>query len=167
MERRDGDDRPVYVISVAAELAGVHPQTLRVYERKGLICPERTTGNTRRYSVRDIERLRRIQDLTQSEGVNLAGVRLILDLESQLERLRRELDRMADRVQELESSLAERMRQMAREAGAILPVSNHRSLEELLKEITRKGGAGARRAIPLGPGRRRAIPMGPPRATAS
>ena len=70
----------VYVISVAAELAGVHPQTLRVYERKGLLRPQRTTGNTRRYSVGDIQRLRRIQDLTQGEGVNLAGAKLVLDL---------------------------------------------------------------------------------------
>src|SRR2546423_5244034 len=91
----------VYVISVAAELAGVHPQTLRVYERKGLLRPQRTTGNTRRYSIEDIERLRRIQDLTQGEGVNLAGAKLVLDLEEQLVRMRTDLDRMASRMQEL------------------------------------------------------------------
>ena len=79
-------DRALYIISVAAELAGVHPQTLRIYERKGLIEPSRTTGRSRRYSDRDILLLRRIQELT-NEGVSLAGVRKILDLEAQLEQL--------------------------------------------------------------------------------
>src|ERR671916_22254 len=73
-------DQAIYVISVAAELAGVHPQTLRVYERKGLLTPQRTAGNTRRYSERDIDRLRRIQELT-NEGINLAGVMRIMELE--------------------------------------------------------------------------------------
>ncbi len=82
--------RPVYVISVAAELVGVHPQTLRVYERKGLLDPIRTTGGSRRFSDADLERLRRIQDLT-SAGLNLEGVRRVLDLEEEVERLRREL----------------------------------------------------------------------------
>jgi len=80
-----GSARAVYVISVAAELAGVHPQTLRIYERKGLLDPARTTGGTRRYSDADIERLRRIQELT-SAGVNLEGVRRILALERELAR---------------------------------------------------------------------------------
>src|SRR6266498_1786178 len=81
--RRGGysEERAVYVISVAADLAGVHPQTLRIYERKGLLSPQRTSGNTRRYSERDVEQLRRIQRLTQDEGVNLAGVRLIMELQ--------------------------------------------------------------------------------------
>src|ERR687885_202212 len=74
-----------YVISVAAELAGVHPQTLRVYERKGLVQPQRTQGNSRRYSEEDIELLRRIQELTD-EGINLAGVTRILELEQELVR---------------------------------------------------------------------------------
>src|SRR5205823_2304736 len=74
----------VYVISVAAELAGVHPQTLRIYERKGLLEPKRTAGNTRRYSDDDIARLRRIQQLTQQQGVNLAGVRIVMELEKRL-----------------------------------------------------------------------------------
>lgn len=138
-------EQAVYVISVAAELAGVHPQTLRVYERKGLLQPERTTGNTRRYSVHDIERLRRIQELTQDEGVNLAGVRMVLELESQLDRMRNQLGDLADRVSKAETEAAEKMRQMARDASAILPVSSHRQLEELLAEMRR------RRAIPLGP----------------
>lgn len=87
------DDRAVYVISVAAELAGVHPQTLRIYERKGLLDPARTAGGSRRYSERDIARLRRICDLTAA-GVNLAGVRMIMELEEEIARLRGELDRV-------------------------------------------------------------------------
>lgn len=83
-------DRAVYVISVAAELAGVHPQTLRLYERKGLVTPKRTQGNNRRYSDRDVEQLRRIQELTDV-GVSLAGVRMVLELERQLEMMQREL----------------------------------------------------------------------------
>ncbi|HEY1741120.1 MAG TPA: MerR family transcriptional regulator [Acidimicrobiia bacterium] len=79
-----GDERALFVISVAAELAGVHPQTLRIYERKGLISPARTSGRSRRYSERDIVLLRRIQELT-NEGVGLAGVERILELEAQLQ----------------------------------------------------------------------------------
>ena len=84
--------RAVYVISVAAELAGVHPQTLRIYERKGLLDPARTGGGSRRYSERDLDRLRRILDLTTA-GLNLAGVKLVMDLEDENERLRTELER--------------------------------------------------------------------------
>jgi MerR family transcriptional regulator/heat shock protein HspR len=83
--------RAVYVISVAAELAGLHPQTLRIYERKGLVDPARTGGGSRRYSDADIEQLRRIQDLT-ADGLNLAGVQKVLELEAELAQLRRELD---------------------------------------------------------------------------
>jgi MerR family transcriptional regulator/heat shock protein HspR len=90
---RSGDGelrRAVYVISVAAELAGVHPQTLRIYERKGLVDPARTGGGSRRYSDADIAQLRRIQDLTAA-GLNLEGVKRILELETEVERLRAEL----------------------------------------------------------------------------
>jgi MerR family transcriptional regulator/heat shock protein HspR len=89
-ELRD-PQRAVFVISVAAELAGVHPQTLRIYERKGLLDPARTGGGSRRYSEVDIDRLRRIQELT-NEGLNLAGVKMVLELEEEMIRLR---DRMA------------------------------------------------------------------------
>jgi MerR family transcriptional regulator, heat shock protein HspR len=82
--------RAVYVISVAAELAGVHPQTLRIYERKGLVDPARTSGGSRRYSDADIEQLRRISELTD-EGLNLAGVKKVLELEAEVARLEREL----------------------------------------------------------------------------
>src|SRR4051794_13250417 len=85
----------VYVISVAAELAGVHPQTLRIYERKGLVDPARTGGGSRRYSDDDIDRLRRIQDLT-NEGLNLAGVKRVLELEAENRRLTAELVRARD-----------------------------------------------------------------------
>jgi MerR family transcriptional regulator, heat shock protein HspR len=95
------DERAVYIISVAAELAGVHPQTLRIYERRGLLRPKRTSGNTRRYSARDIERLRTIQALTQDEGVNLAGVKQIIQMQMELERLR-------ERVRDLEVELRHR-----------------------------------------------------------
>jgi MerR family transcriptional regulator, heat shock protein HspR len=88
-------NRAVYVISVAAELAGVHPQTLRIYERKGLVDPARTDGGSRRYSERDIERLKRIQDLTNA-GLNLEGVRRVMALEDENRRLREELDRARD-----------------------------------------------------------------------
>ena len=83
--------RAVYVISVAAELAGVHPQTLRIYERKGLVDPARTGGGSRRYSEHDIAQLRRIQDLTNA-GLNLEGVRRVLELEAEVERLQAALD---------------------------------------------------------------------------
>lgn len=88
--RPDEGRRAVYVISVAAELAGVHPQTLRIYERKGLVDPARTVGGSRRYSQRDIERLRRIQELTNA-GLNLEGVRRVISLEDENERLRQQL----------------------------------------------------------------------------
>ena len=97
--RGESASRAVYVISVAAELAGVHPQTLRVYERRGLVDPSRTGGGTRRYSQHDIERLRHIQDLT-SAGLNLEGVRRVLELEAEVEELRTELARVRDEARE-------------------------------------------------------------------
>lgn len=92
-------NQAVYVISVAAELAGVHPQTLRIYERKGLLEPGRTVGGSRRYSDADIELLRKIQDLT-NEGLNLAGVKRVLALETELERIRSEITRLRAQVVE-------------------------------------------------------------------
>jgi MerR family transcriptional regulator/heat shock protein HspR len=86
-------DRTVYVISVAAELAGMHPQTLRIYERRGLIRPARTRGGDRRYSDADIARLRRIAELT-ADGMNVEGIRRVLELEAEVQRLRDEVDRL-------------------------------------------------------------------------
>lgn len=98
----DPKRRALYVISVAAELAGVHPQTLRIYERKGLVDPARTGGGSRRYSDRDIERLRRIGELTAA-GLNLEGVRRVLALEDENERLRQQVARArADALEAIE-----------------------------------------------------------------
>ena len=93
----DDQERALYIISVAAELAGVHPQTLRIYERKGLIEPKRTAGRSRRYSDRDIKLLQRIQELT-NEGVGLAGVRRVLDLEAELEGAVAEIERLREEL---------------------------------------------------------------------
>jgi MerR family transcriptional regulator/heat shock protein HspR len=82
------DDSPVYVISVAAQLSGLHPQTLRQYDRLGLVSPDRTAGRGRRYSARDIELLRQVQQLSQDEGINLAGIKRIIELENQVAALR-------------------------------------------------------------------------------
>ena len=93
-------NRPLYMIGVAAELAGVHPQTLRIYEQKGLVNPQRTRGNTRMYSQADIERLQLINELT-SEGINLAGVIRILDLQGRLNERDDEIDDLHKRVRRL------------------------------------------------------------------
>ena len=98
------DDRPRYMISVAAELVGMHPQTLRMYEQKGLVNPQRTAGNTRLYSDADVERLRLIQRLTTEVGLNLAGVERVLHMEDELQRMHRRLERME---QEMRSALDE------------------------------------------------------------
>jgi MerR family transcriptional regulator, heat shock protein HspR len=108
MADRGADARPdrargVYMISVAAELAGMHPQTLRIYEARGLIAPKRSPKNTRLYSEDDVERLRRIQELTGELGMNLAGVERVFQLEEEIERMRRRmraLERQADKVQQ-------------------------------------------------------------------
>ena len=117
-------NRPLYMISVAAELAGVHPQTLRIYEQKGLVSPQRTSGNIRMYSQADIERLQLINALTD-EGINLAGVIRILDLKGRLDERDEELDalhkrvrRLADRVHELETR--ESVNSLVNESNAIV-----------------------------------------------
>lgn len=105
--------RAVFVISVAAELADMHPQTLRIYERKGLIDPYRTPGGTRRYSQEDIERLKLISDLT-SQGLNLEGVKQVLELQDEVERLRSKVDRMEDRLDALMEEAEHRVREVHR-----------------------------------------------------
>lgn len=124
----DDRNRPLYMISVAAELAGVHPQTLRMYEQKGLVTPQRTQGNTRMYSQADIDRLEQINDLT-SEGINLSGVIRILDLRGRLDERDKELDdlhkrvrRLADRIHELETR---------EEVTALVRAEHHTSLRKL------------------------------------
>ncbi len=100
------DDEPVYAISVAAELTGCHPQTLRAYEREGLVSPQRSAGNVRRYSDRDVARLREIQRLTQDEGLNLAGVRMVLELRDATTAARRRAARLEAELE----ALTERLR---------------------------------------------------------
>ena len=110
----DGDSsRGVYMISVAAELAGMHPQTLRIYESRGLITPKRSAKNTRLYSEEDVRRLQRIQELTTELGMNLAGVQRVFELEQEMERMRRKmrnLERQADQVREELSDELDRVR---------------------------------------------------------
>jgi MerR family transcriptional regulator/heat shock protein HspR len=99
------DDTPVYVISVAAQLSGLHPQTLRAYDRMGLVCPGRTAGRGRRYSMRDIAMLQQIQRLSQEEGINLAGIKHILELENEADTLRGEVLRLRAVIEELANEL--------------------------------------------------------------
>ena len=105
--------RAVFVISVAAELAGMHPQTLRIYERKGLLEPARTPGGTRRYSQEDIERLQLIQELT-SQGLNLEGVRRVLALQEENRTLKRKVDRLRDKLDDLEEEIERRVDEVHR-----------------------------------------------------
>jgi MerR family transcriptional regulator, heat shock protein HspR len=151
-------DRAVYIISVAAELAGVHPQTLRIYERKGLLTPARTPGNNRRYSERDIQRLRTIQRLTQAQGINLAGVKMIVEMEDQLDRMRRRMERL-DR--ELEASVrrakAELDRLHERHPRAdIVTVSSVRPIRHAARQVGVRANVRphdpARGPIEAGPG---------------
>lgn len=123
-------ERAIYVISVAAELAGVHPQTLRIYERKGLLRPERTAGNTRRYSERDIETLRRIQELT-NEGLNLAGVMRVMELQLELERVKKQRARALAQAELLEAQLAELLG--ARDALSMVPFRDVRRIRRAMK----------------------------------
>jgi MerR family transcriptional regulator, heat shock protein HspR len=115
------DDRPRYMISVAAELVGMHPQTLRIYEQKGLVQPKRTAGNTRLYSEADIERLQLIQRLTSEIGLNLAGVERVLQLEDELQRVRRNLDRLE---QEMRRTIAEVHRSYRRDLVLYRPAES-------------------------------------------
>jgi MerR family transcriptional regulator/heat shock protein HspR len=108
MQARDSSERALYVISVAAELAGVHPQTLRIYERKGLLSPARTSGRSRRYSERDIALLRRIQELT-NDGVSLAGVQRVLALEDELGTARDLIERLETQLIALRREMEERV----------------------------------------------------------
>jgi MerR family transcriptional regulator, heat shock protein HspR len=123
--------RGVFMISVAAELAEMHPQTLRMYEARGLITPQRSAGRTRLYSQADVERLRRIQQMTE-EGLNLAGVETVLEMELQLERLRAELSRMRRRAAEAEKRMLEEIEQVRRSLRADLVPYGAYEPDELL-----------------------------------
>ncbi len=150
---RDGDpdkSQGVYMISVAADLAGMHPQTLRIYESRGLITPKRSPKNTRLYSRQDVERLRRIQELTTELGMNLAGVERVFELEREVSRLRRrmrQLEREAEQVREELADELDRVRRSFRaelvpyEApGQALVPARARAGDRLRMRITRRAG---------------------------
>jgi MerR family transcriptional regulator/heat shock protein HspR len=108
-------NRPVYMIGVAAELAGMHPQTLRIYERKKLVCPKRTAGSTRLYSDKDIETLKYIQELTQELGINLAGVKVILQLEQEREELKDRFGQIRREMQSIRQEMKEEIDKVHRQ----------------------------------------------------
>jgi MerR family transcriptional regulator/heat shock protein HspR len=112
MERNE--EQGLYIISIAAGLAEVHPQTLRLYERRGLLRPARTAKNRRRYSDADIDRLRRIQELTQVEGLNLSGVRKVLEMENEIVGLRDTVTQLQSEMIEMERQMREEMRELKR-----------------------------------------------------
>ena len=119
--RRELDPRRgVYMISVAAQLAGMHPQTLRIYESRGLIQPKRSPKNTRLYSQEDVDRLRRIQELTSELGMNLAGVEKVFELEEELERMRRRMRSLENQAAKLEREMAEELDRVRRSFKAEL-----------------------------------------------
>ena len=113
------DDMPVYVISVAAQLAGMHPQTLRAYDRLGLVSPGRSSGRGRRYSLRDVLLLREVQRLSQEDGVNLSGIKQILELGTELDRARRMLAEMTAEITQLRAELESTRAVAARLAGLV------------------------------------------------
>jgi MerR family transcriptional regulator/heat shock protein HspR len=137
------ESRAVFMISVAAELAEMHPQTLRMYESRGLITPQRSPKNTRLYSYEDVERLRRIQSMTE-EGLNLAGVETVLELEQQIARMRAELGRMRKRATELERQMLEEVERVRRSFRAELVPYGAYEPEELAP-----GGGGKAVRIPV------------------
>jgi MerR family transcriptional regulator/heat shock protein HspR len=120
VEQRIDQERGVFMISVAAELAEMHPQTLRMYEARGLITPKRSPKNTRLYSQADVERLRRIQQMTGEEGLNLAGVETVLELERRVERMRVEMSRMRKRAAEMEARMTEELNRLRKSIGGEL-----------------------------------------------
>src|SRR5690242_2429928 len=150
--RRSGADRSrldetraVFMISVAAELAEMHPQTLRMYEARGLITPKRSAKNTRLYSLEDVERLRRIQRMTVDDGLNLAGVETVLGLEAELERARAELGRMRKRATEIERRMLEEIERVKRSMRAeIVPYGAYEADPKSVKiRVERRRAQGA------------------------
>jgi MerR family transcriptional regulator/heat shock protein HspR len=135
------DDTPVYVISVAAQLSGLHPQTLRAYDRLGLVSPGRATGSGRhrRYSLRDILNLREVQRLSQEEGVNLSGIKRILELESEGQRSRMLLAEMHAEISQLRAELESTRAVAARLAGLL----RSRSTEGALVPVRGPGTSGS------------------------
>ena len=123
MRQQHDSDRPLFMISVAAELSGMHPQTLRLYERRGLVRPRRTAKNTRRYSQHDVERLHRIQELTEL-GLNLAGVERVLAMEEQLDSMRRQMQALQSRLDEAADAMRREVERIERSHRLdLVPVS--------------------------------------------
>ena len=123
MRQEHDSDRPLFMISVAAELAGMHPQTLRLYERRGLVRPQRTAKNTRRYSQHDVERLQRIQELTEL-GLNLAGVERVLAMEEQLMTMQRQMQLLQQRLDEAAAAMRREVERVERSHRMeLVPVS--------------------------------------------
>lgn len=146
----DDTDAPVYVISVAAELAGLHPQTLRAYEREGLLTPARTEGGTRRYSRRDVDRLRFIRTLTQDQGLNLAGVRVVLDLGEKLEGARRRIGELEEMVRVLAERIDEQPARTDRFEIVKAPPSGV-EVHPRGRRTAQRGSGGLQRARPVPP----------------
>ena len=136
------DDSPVYVISVAAELSGLHPQTLRAYDRLGLVSPGRSSGRGRRYSLRDVLLLREVQRLSQQDGVNLSGIKQILELGAELDRARRMLAEMTAEMAQLRAELESTRAVAARLAGLV----RHRAAGAQLVPVRNLGSS-----VPAGP----------------
>ncbi len=161
-EGRIDSERGVFMISVAAELADMHPQTLRMYEARGLITPKRSPKNTRLYSQADVERLRRIQQMTNDTGLNLAGVETVLEMEATVERMRGEMARMRKRAAEMEQRMAKELERLRRSVGGeLVPYGAYSSgLEPRGRDDTaaeESGGAEGTIRVPIrkGPRRRR------------
>jgi MerR family transcriptional regulator, heat shock protein HspR len=142
-------ERGVFMISVAAELADMHPQTLRMYEARGLITPQRSPKGTRLYSQKDVERLRRIQEMTAELGMNLAGVEKVFELEEQLERMARRMEALERRAEKLQEEMAEELEKVRRSfraeivpyqggSGALVPA---RDVKRFSIPIRRPGGS--------------------------
>jgi MerR family transcriptional regulator/heat shock protein HspR len=138
--------RAVFMISVAAELAEMHPQTLRIYESRGLIAPKRSPKNTRLYSFEDVERLRRIQRMTAEEGLNLAGVETVLELERQLERALEDLATMRERAATLKRQMREEIDRVKRSFRADLVPYGAYDAREVLLPAPSSSSAGAARS---------------------
>lgn len=155
------DERGVYMISVASELAGMHPQTLRIYESKGLVSPDRSPKNTRLYSQRDVERLRRIHRMTNEEGLNLAGVETVLEMETRVEAMRAELEAMRTRADQLERRLNLEVKRVNDRLGTeIVP---YRAYERPVQPARLAGPAGSTGSADPGYGPVRIPVSRPPR----
>ena len=149
-QRRDVDPRRgVYMISVAAELAGMHPQTLRIYESRGLIQPKRSPKNTRLYSQEDVDRLRRIQELTSEMGMNLAGVEKVFELEEEIDKMRRRMRSLEKQAEKLEQEMADELDKVKRSfkyelvpyqapGQALVPAGKRRSADGIRIPVRRR-----------------------------